>query len=163
MSFHVNPGPNATYASSQTQTVADAAQGQAVTFDTIIAQHGIDLPLTGGVGTKITLKQPGQYMFAVSAICHTTAGSNKAVYIWFKYNGNDVPDSNTLVNIASGNEQVLAVTTIYPCVTVDDYYEIYMAGDTTNCQIKAFPAVVAPSTPVMPAIPSIILTVNQVV
>ena len=83
--------------------------------------------------------------------------------IWFKYNGNDVPRSNTLVNIASGNEQVLSVAFVLPCNTVGDYYELWMAGDTTNCQIEALPAVVAPNTPVMPATPSVVVTVNQVV
>lgn len=158
MSYHVNPGPNATYASSQTQSVVDPTQGQAITFNTVETQQGITLVSN----TRVTLGQVGQYLFTFSAVCHCTSGSNKSVYIWFKYNGVDVPRSNTLVNIASGNEQVMAVTVVLPCATVGDYYELYMTGDTTACQIEALPAVVAPATPVMPAIPSIILTVNQV-
>lgn len=159
MSYHVNPGPNATFASTQTQSIVDPTLGQVITFDTTEAASGITL-----IGnTKITLPQIGRYIFNISAVCHCTSGSNKSIYIWLRYNGVDVPRSNTLVNIASGNEQVLAVAFVLPCATVGDYYEVYMAGDTTNCQIEAKPAVVAPSTPVMPAVPSIVVTVNQVV
>lgn len=159
MSYHVNPGPNACFSSSVTQNVADPTQGQAITFNTTETANAITL----ASNTKITLPQIGQYLFYVSAIAHCTSGSNKAVYIWFRYNGVDVPRSNTLVNIASGNEQVLSVAFVLPCNTVGDYYELYMTGDTTACQIEALPAVVAPNTPVMPAVPSIVVTVNQVV
>ena len=163
MSYHVNPGPNATYASTTTQNVADPTQGQAITFNTIFSEQGVKLLTTAGVGTQVQLNQIGQYLFTFSAVCHTTSGSNKAIYIWFKYNGNDVANSNTIINTSSGNEQVMTVTGVFPCNAVGDYYELYMVGDTTACQIKAEPAVVAPATPVMPAVPSIILTVNQVV
>lgn len=162
MSYHINPGPNATYSSTQTQSVADVTQGQAITFNTIETEKGITLQTSGGIGTKVALGQIGDYLFTFSAICNATTGSNKAVYIWFRKNGVDVPRSNTIVNMASGNETVMAISLVLSCTTVGDYYELYMAGDTVHCQIKAIPAVVAPNTPVMPAIPSIVLAVNQV-
>lgn len=161
MSHHVNPGPNATYASITTQTIADVTVGQVVTFDTIEVERGIQLQTSGGVGTKIYVRQPGDYMVTISAICNTTTGSNKAMSMWFRKNGTDIDRSNTTLRITSNNPQVMAVTFIYT-LALNDYIELAMAGETTNCQIYSAPAVVAPSTPVQPAVPSIVLAMVQV-
>ena len=128
MSYHVNPGPNACFSSSQTQSIVDPTKGQVITFNTTETANGVSL----SGSTKITLQQIGKYLFFVSAVCHCTSGSNKSVYIWFKYNGNDVPRSNTLVNIASGNEQVLSVAFVLPCNTVGDYYELWIDRKSTR-------------------------------
>lgn len=162
MAYRVAPTPSATYASTTTQSVVDPTVGQAITFNTIVSQQGITLPLTAGVGTKITLGELGQFLLTFSAVCHCTSGSNKSVYIWLRYNGNDVANSNSIVNIASGNEQIMSASFVLPSNAIGDYYELYMVGDTTACQIEALPAVVAPSTPVMPATPSIIVTINKI-
>lgn len=161
MSHHVNPGPNATYASTSTQTIASITVGQVVTFNTIEVERGIQLETSGGVGSKIYVRQPGDYMVTFSAICSTTTGSNKNISMWFRKNGNDIDRSNTALRITSNNPQVMAVTFIYT-LALNDYIELVMAGETTNCEILATPAVVAPSTPVQPAVPSIVLSMVQV-
>lgn len=161
MSHHVNPGPNATYSSSSTQAIANVTLGQAITFNTIEVERGIQLQTSGGVGSQIYVKQPGDYLISISAICNTTSGSNKVMSMWFRKNGSDIPLSNTTLRITSNNPQVMAVTFIYT-LAQNDYIELVMAGETTNCEIYAAPAVVAPSTPVQPAVPSIVLTMVQV-
>lgn len=161
MSFHVNPGPNATYSSSTTQSIADISLGQVITFNTIDTEKGIYLETSGGVGSKMHLPQVGDYMFTISAICNASTGSNKNMAIWFRKNGNDVVRSNTTLRISSGNPQILAVSFVLPCTTPGDYYELVMSGETTNCQILAVPAIVAPSTPVSPATPSIVCAIFQ--
>ena len=161
MSHHVNPGPNATYTSTSTQTIADPTLGQVVTFNVIEVERGIELQTSGGVGSKIYVKQPGDYMVTFSAICNTTTGSNKNMSRWFRKNGNDIANSNTALRITSNNPQVMAVTFIYT-LAIGDYIELVFAGETTSCQLLATPAVVAPSTPVQPAVPSIVLAMVQV-
>lgn len=161
MSHHVNPGPNATYASTTTQNIINVAQGQPVLFNTIEVERGIALQTSGGVGSAIYVKQPGDYMITISAICNTTSGSNKVMSMWFRKNGTDIDRSNTSLRITSNNPQVMAVTFIYT-LAANDYIELVMAGETTNCEILAIPAVVAPSTPVQPAVPSIVLAIVQV-
>lgn len=161
MSHHVNPGPNATYASTTTQNIINVTQGQPVLFNTIEVERGIALQTSGGVGSEIYVKQPGDYMITISAICNTTSGSNKIMSMWFRKNGIDIDRSNTTLRITSNNPQVMAVTFIYT-LAANDYIELVMAGETTNCEIYAAPAVVAPSTPVQPAVPSIVLSMVQV-
>ena len=161
MSHHVNPGPNATYASTTTQLIVSPALGQVVTFNTIEVERGIVLQTSGGIGSQIMVKQPGDYLVSFSAICNTTTGSNKAMAMWFRKNGTDIANSNTTLRITSNNPQVMAVTFIYT-LAANDYIELAMSGETTNCEILAVPAIVAPSTPVSPATPSIVLTMVQV-
>lgn len=161
MSHHVNPGPNATYSSSTTQPIANVTLGQVVTFNTIEVEKGIVLQTSGGVGSQIYVKQPGDYLVSISAICNTTSGSNKAMAMWFRKNGTDIPLSNTTLRITSNNPQVMAVTFIYT-LAANDYIQVAMSGETTSCELIAVPAIVAPSTPVSPATPSIVLTMVQV-
>lgn len=158
MSYHVNPGPNATFSSTQTQRITDVTLGQAITLNTTEVASGITLVNS----TRMVLPQAGDYLFSFSAICEVSTGSNKDISIWFRYNGVDVPRSNTNLKITSGNPQIMALSFIFPCATPGDYYEMYMAGDTTNCGILATPAVVAPSTPVQPAVPSMVIAIVQV-
>jgi hypothetical protein len=161
MSYHVNPGPNATYSSTSSQTIVDPTVGQIITFNTIEVEKGIYLETSGGIGSKMHLPQRGDYMFTISAICNATTGSNKNMAIWFRYNGSDVVRSNTTLRISSGNPQILAVSFVLPCNTPGDYYELVMSGETNNCQIYAAPAIVAPSTPVSPATPSMVCAIFQ--
>ncbi len=161
MAYHVNPGPNATYASTTTQNIIDVTQGQPILFNTIEVERGIQLQTSGGVGSQIYVRQPGDFLITFSAICNTTSGSNKAMSLWFRKNGTDIDRSNTTLRITSNNPQVMAVTFIYT-LAVNDYIELVMAGETTNCEIYAAPAVVSPSTPVQPAVPSIVVAMVQV-
>ena len=162
MSYITSPSPYASYSSSTTQNVVSATTGQAVTFNTIESQNGISLETSGGIGSKMHLNQVGNYLLTFSALCHKTVSSNSNMYIWLRYNGTDVVRSNTNVDVAGGNPNNMVVSFILPCATVGDYYELFLVGDTTTCQLLATPAVVAPSTPVMPAVPSIIVTINRV-
>ena len=154
MSYHVNPGPNATFADSTTQTVANASLAQVITLDTTIVAKGISL--VGG--TKITFRQVGDYYLSYSAIGHAATGSNKDISIFLKYNGNPVANSTTITSCTSGNPQINAAYFILPVAADGDYYELWMAGETTSCQILATPA---GGTPSIPACPSIIVSLFQ--
>ena len=163
MSYHIAPNPHATFSSSIDQAVVDPTLAQAVTFDTTINTRGITL--VGG--TKMTLPQPGNYSFAISAVAAATgAASAKQVSMWFRKNGNDVANSNTYVSVGNNVPTVICVVLDLPCTTAGDYYEIWWSGETTNVKLDAVADIpgTTPATfpPKQPASPSIIVTIGQI-
>jgi hypothetical protein len=111
-------------------------------------------------GTKITLANVGNYLLNFSASVHCTSGSNKTLYIWLRKNGSDYDSSNTVTATSAGVPLVAAATFIVGCVTPGDYYEFWIAGETTNMELLAAPASAGP--PAYPASPSIITTITQI-
>jgi hypothetical protein len=161
MSYHTSPGPHATFSSTQTQSVANIANAQAVTFNTVLDAQGITL----ASNTRVTLPQVGDYCFTFSAIGHNSGSSNaKWLNLWFRKNGTDVANSSTIVGTAKNAPTTVVVTFNLSCTTVGDYYEIMMAGQDTGAEILATAAQAAiPATsPAMPACPSIVLAVWQI-
>ena len=150
------PLNNAQFLSTATQTIANANNPQAITY----SSSSLTGTITLGGTTKITLADVGNYLLMFSAIAHCTSGSNKALYIWLRKNGSDVTASNTNLVTSAGVPAVMAASFVVSCTTPGDYYEFWMAGDTTNMQILATAASAGP--PAYPAAPSIIVTINQI-
>ena len=162
MSFHIPPNPHATIASSIDQSIANVALAQVITFDTTIAANGITLVS----GSRITLPQPGNYSFAVSAVAAAVGAANaKQVSMWFRKNGTDVANSNTYLTV-NKDPTIIAVVLDLPCTVAGDWYEIWWSGETTGVKMDAVAAVpgTLPATfpPAQPASPSIILTIGQI-
>jgi hypothetical protein len=91
------------------------------------------------------------------------AGVSKAV-VWVKKNGVDYADSATELDLAARksagvpNRQVLTINYV-ATAAAGDYVQVFWAGDNTELQVEALPA---GTSPVYPAVPSIILTATQV-
>jgi hypothetical protein len=87
----------------------------------------------------------------------------KAVF-WVKKNGVDYPDSATEMDLAprksSGipNRQVITINYV-ATAEAGDYVQVFWAGDSTELRVESLPA---GTSPVYPAVPSIILTAVQV-
>ena len=107
MSYHVPPAPYAVFSSSQTQSVANAANSQAITYNTTGVSKGITLV----ANTKITLPQPGNYALSFSAIGHNSGSASvKWMNIFLKKNGNIVANSSTIVATAKDNPTTVVAT-----------------------------------------------------
>jgi hypothetical protein len=161
MSFRVSPGPHATFSSSATQTVANAANAQAVTYNTTLNAEGITLASS----SRITLPQLGDYCLTFSAIGHNSGSSNaKWLNLWIRKNGNDVANTSTIVGTAKDAPTTVVATFSVDCTTVGDYYELWMAGQDNTTEILATPAQAAVplTSPAMPACPSIVVAVWQI-
>ncbi len=161
MSFHVPPSPYASFSSTATQSVANIANAQAITYNTTGVNKGITLVSN----SRITLPQVGNYALSFSAISnHSGSSSPKWFNIWLAKNGNAVDNSSTVVTLTKQEPLTVVATFDISCTTAGDYYELYMAGEQTDCQILATPAQAAvPATsPAMPACPSIIVAVWQI-
>ena len=161
MSYHVPPGPFATFYSSQTQNVLNAANAQAITYNGTGTVKGISLVSN----SRITLPQVGNYALTFSAIGHNSGSSNtRWLNIFLKKNNLIVDNSSTIVTLSKQVPTTVVATFDLPATASGDYYELFLAGQATDCEILATPAQAAVPgvSPAMPACPSIVVAVWQI-
>ena len=161
MSYHVGPGPVATFASTVDQNIVNPALAQVVTFNSTLGSRGITI----GSNTQIILPQVGNYLFNISAIAANAGAANtQQVSMWFLKNGSDVTNSNSYLSVSKNVPTLIAVLLDLECTTVGDYYEVWWSGESTDVKLDAVPAITGSSTfpPNQPLSPSIILTVSYV-
>ena len=109
--------------------------------------------------TKITVDDTGVYNIAFSAQLTKTDGGTDTIYLWLRTNGIDVPDSNTaLVLTGGGAKQVAAWNFVVPLGAGQHATLMWASADSAAQIVYVSDA----ATPYGPAIPSVILTVNQV-
>jgi hypothetical protein len=120
-------------------------------------------PLDSLGGSQIRFTTEGVYNIQFSAQnWRTQGGTATNISIWLRKNGVDVPWSNTdYTTVANSAKQVAIINWFVPvtCGGSCDYYEIYWSAENENMELLAIPAATLPDRP---AVPSIILTVNQV-
>jgi hypothetical protein len=149
-----SPTAHASYFDTTTQAnpVADAVN--LFTYNSVVSQQAV----TRGVPTsKIYVAQTGVYNFQFSAQLDKTGGSANAVYIWPRINGVNLPDSATKIVIDGPNNEIVAAWNFVLVLEANDYFELAWQSSDTNVVI---PYVAASGN--IPAIPSIIMTVNWV-
>lgn len=106
-------------------------------------------------GSQITFANAGVYDIQFSA--QVAQGAGKAtIHIWFKRNGTNIPESDTKLNV-NGNDYAVAAWNFMKTFNANDYAEIAWQSDLST---TTFPFESASGN--FPAVPSIIVTVNQV-
>ena len=110
--------------------------------------------------SKFTVEYAATYNLQFSAqLQHRTGGgggSGDNVWIWLKKNGKSVPNSATKLYIPTGKYQV-AAWNFFAKLKKNDYLQLAWSVDTTDIAIEANGAT-SPS----PAVPSVIVTMNQI-
>jgi hypothetical protein len=108
-------------------------------------------------GSRITFKNRGTYNIQFSAQLDQTSGASHNIYIWFRRNGIDIPNSSSTVAIQGTTAELVAAWNFLITVLGGDYIQIMWAVSNTNVQIVA-----APANAFSPAIPSVIATAVSV-
>ena len=103
--------------------------------------------------SRITFKNRGTYNIQFSAQLDQTSGASHYIYIWFRKNGVDIPNSASVVAIQGTTAELVASWNFVITVLGGDYIQIMWAVNNTAVQIVA-----APATAFCPAIPSVIAT-----
>ena len=104
----------------------------------------------------ITAQNAGLYNFQFSLQLTSSNSSTQYYWIWYRKNGQDVPNSATKLSISS-NSIILAPSWNFPVhMVIGDTFELMWAADGLNVSITNIPA-----TAFCPACPSVILTVQQ--
>lgn len=136
-----------------TQTAAVINTAYAMTFNTTDLSYGV---YVGSPTSRIYVVGDGVYNFQFSAQLDKTSGGVGLMYIWFRVNGVDVPNSASQVRLQNNNAELLAAWNIILNMKSGDYFEIMWSVDDTSV-ILLSQAAAAP----VPAIPSVILTVTD--
>ena len=135
------------------QSLAKDAIG-AFTYNNTDLSNGVSVVSS----SRITLANAGKYNIQFSAQFHHIGGggSGETVNIWLAKNGSAVADSNTKLTITSSTKYSVAAWNFFVDASAGNYFEIIWSTDNANIVIEHEPA------GVHPAIPSVILTVNQI-
>jgi hypothetical protein len=112
--------------------------------------------------SRITFANAGVYNIEFSAQVDRVSGSGTdTVDIWFRKNGTDIPESNTVVTVSGGASaaKTVAAWNYMLDLSASDYVELVWRTSDINLQLIHEPAATSPTRP---AIPSVIVTAHQV-
>jgi hypothetical protein len=137
------PGGAGVYVISPTQTVSSTT-------------------ITGTIASKIYVDTAGGYNVQYSLqLSNTSTSQPYEIAVWMRYNGGDLPNSNSVVTVPtkhSGvNGQIIIALNIFVELKANDYVELMWHTNGSSAFIETIPAGTAPVTPVSP---SAILTVS---
>lgn len=112
-----------------------------------------------GKNTRITFQYAGTYNIQFSSQFHNVGGggSGTTANVWFRLNGTDIPNSDTKVTVNSNSPYVVAAWNFIQTVTAGQYIEIIWYVDNASIILEH-----EESTASHPAIPSVIITAQQV-
>jgi hypothetical protein len=139
----------------QDQIVNTVSVGEPV----LIRQQDIASGFTRVNNSQMKALNAGVYNFAFSFQLNNRGGggNGQTVEIWLTKNGQQVADTNTRVNVNTNSPYIVAAWNFFITLAANDYVQIYWATDNKNIVLEN-------NTGAMggPAIPSTIITVNQV-
>jgi hypothetical protein len=109
--------------------------------------------------SKITIANSGIYniQFSAQLYKHTGGSSSAEVNAWLRKNNNNVASTDTRWNVENDFQYVVAIVNFFVDASAGDYYQLMWMTSSTQADLHYEAASVN-----HPAIPSIILTVNQV-
>lgn len=140
----------------QTNTANTA---KVVTFNTTDISSGVSIVSS----SRVTVDRAGVFNFQFSAQFENSDVADQDVSLWFKKNGTDIPQSNSVISVPSTHGgtpgHVIAAWNFWAALDAGDYVEMYWSSTHVGTSIQAVPAQVSPTRP---ATPSVILTVNEV-
>jgi hypothetical protein len=144
-------GSYGSFFDTTTQTNAITA-GNRFKLNTTDFNSGVSIALT----SRITFANAGKYDIQFSAQFEKTDSGDDEVEIWLKKNGNDISFTNTKFLMIGNRAKLVPSWNFFVDANANDYFEIMWYSPDADVQISTFAA------SSRPAIPSIILTVNQV-
>lgn len=128
----------------------------ALKLNTIDLQNGVTLQ--GTPQTQIKIINTGVYNLQFSAQLNHTTGGLAVVTIWLRKNGVDIPATSTDVTIEGNNTKIVPAWNFLIDAVANDYFEIMISATDDHCEIYYSGA---RTSPVRPALPSLIVTVTQ--
>ena len=137
--------------SSQTAALVDTPYG--VKLNTTMSSNSVVLD---GVDTsRLIVDEDGLYNFQFSLQLKCVHASDKSIWIWFRVNDTDVPNSTTRVSLRGNTKEAVAAWNFFVPMQALDVFQLMWATDSTDVSLPAQAA-----TAFCPAIPSAIITAN---
>jgi hypothetical protein len=145
--------------SNQDQSAANTTTAYPVTFNNT-DPDSIGVSIVSN--SQITFANAGVYNIQFSAQADRVSGSGSdSIDIWFRKNGTDIPESNGVITVAGGAAaaKTIASWNYMLKLSAGDYVELAWRTSDTNLQ---FIHEASATSPTRPAIPSVIVTAQQV-
>jgi hypothetical protein len=136
---------------TQVATVINTATE--ITFNTTDLSQGVFI---GSPSSRIIVDSEGIYNFDTSFQLDKTSGGTAVFDFWFRLNGVDVANSASRIRIQGNNAEIFSSLNYFFDLKANDYVELMFAVTDLSVELTTFAAAVP-----HPAIPSIILTVNN--
>ena len=142
------------------QPLASITAAQPIAIGVTAEANGVSI----ASGNRITFPNAGTYSMTFSIQITNYANAVTKAVFWVKKNGVDYPDSATEIDLQARkssdvpNRQVITINYV-ATAAAGDYVQVFWAGDSLNLSVESLPA---GTSPVYPAVPSIILTAVQV-
>lgn len=145
---------------STTDQTGNTGAATAVKIESTSFSSGISIANNGsGDPTRITFAAAGTYMVAPSVQLKNTDSTDHNVNFWFRKNGTDIANSNTVITVpkaASGGNTFFQIV-FYEQVTAGDYIELMWLPTNTLATIDYIGA-----GAIAPAAPSVILATERI-
>lgn len=146
--------------SDNTDQTGSISAGTAMQCNSVDIADGV----TVVSNTRFTVPNTGLYNLQFSAQLKNTDNAQQDATIWFRINGTDVPNSATQITVPARKSAgifgyAVAAWNIFLQMNAGQYVELIWLPTSTTVTVEALPASVSPA---YPAIPSLIVTVQQV-
>jgi hypothetical protein len=145
--------------SNQDQSAANTTTAYPITFNNT-DPDSIGVSVVSN--SQITFANAGVYNIQFSAQADRVSGSGSdSIDIWFRKNGTNIPESNGVITVAGGAAaaKTIASWNYMLKLSAGDYVELAWRTSDTNLQ---FIHEASATSPTRPAIPSVIVTAQQV-
>lgn len=139
---------------STTQTAAVANTAYPIVLGATDLSLGVYL---GAPTSRVYVDTGGIYNIQFSAQLDRTSATDGIIWLWLRINGTDVPDSASQIRIKGNNAETIAAWNFLVRLNAGNYFEIVWAADDTDSRLQAIAA-----AGIVPAIPSMILTVDNI-
>jgi hypothetical protein len=130
-----------------------------MTFDTVGFERGITLSNS----TRLNISRRATYNVQFSAMFSNPEAAAYAVSVWLSVNGVDAPDSCTDITVPAkhgqANGKAVAAWNFFVDLNPRDYVELVWSTPYATVFIEHAHA---RTGPVRPAVPSVILTINEI-
>jgi hypothetical protein len=134
------------------------SEAKVMTFNNTALSSGVSVVTSGGKASRITVANSGVYNFQFSAqLLKTIGGQAQQIYIWFRKNGVDIPQSNTTLTLANNGDLIVAAWNFMDSMNAGQYIELVWYATDSHIELHNNPAPLG-----LPGIPSVILTVDRV-
>lgn len=153
-------GYHGQFMSTTTQAATVPNVTKAVMFEDTIYSQGVTVEQDdNGYYTKLVVENPGVYDIKFSGqIHHTGGGGGGEIFtMWFRKNGQDIPDSRTVWHVPNGKYAVPAINLFVTAESPGDYFQLVGYPDNIAIKLEYIAG-----TPTLPGTPSMIITINQI-
>jgi hypothetical protein len=152
--------PHGAFQDSTDQVAANTTTAYAVTFNTTDFSNGVTI----ASGSRITVADAGIWNLQFSIQLKNTTNDGQDVDIWFRKNGTNIDNSNSIFHLVarkgSGDpSHIIAALNFFVDMAANDYVEIVWRTENTGVSIEHFGT---SASPTRPAVPSAIATMTFV-